>query len=103
MQSSVDQEFSKVIVHGFTWKHLKCTDFPGLQPRGCESVCLGRAANLLLNKHLSVPKFQGSCLKESSSVLGIKQTFLSRRLCEGVGSVNVCKYLLETPLENWLY
>ena len=38
-------------MHGFTWKHLKCTDFPGLQPRGCESVCLGRAANLLLNKH----------------------------------------------------
>ena len=44
-----------------------------------------------------MPKLPGICLKESGSMLGIKWTFLSHRLCEGVGSVNVCKYLLETP------
>ena len=51
MQSSVDQEFSKVLVHGIHLEVFKMYRFPRLQPRGCESVCLRRAANLLLNKH----------------------------------------------------
>lgn len=42
------------------------------------------------------------CLKESSSVPRINGVFFPLRLCEGVGSVNVCKYPLEAPLEKWL-
>lgn len=33
---------------------------------------------------------------------GTHRVFFPHRLCEGVGSVNVCKYLLEHPLKKWL-
>lgn len=35
-------------------------EFPGLRPRSSESVCLGKAANLLLNKHFLVSLSEGS-------------------------------------------
>ena len=41
-------------------------------------------------------------LKDDCSAAGANGVFFPRRLCEGVGSVNVCEYPLKTPLEKWL-
>lgn len=76
--------FSKVIVRELHLEDFKTYRFPGPWPRGSESVCLGRAAELLLDKHLLVS------LRDASLEVALRSGVEGTGVCCGCQWVCMC-------------